>query len=68
LGEGVEKEEKRSLNVSIGELIGSFFTSPGPGGVVVVFVIVLATAVYYLLTRWILEGGEDENERRYFKK
>ena len=43
-------------------MITEFFTSPGPGGMVVVFVMVLAATVYFLLTRWIILGGEDDNE------
>ena len=48
--------------MSIAELIGSFFTAPGPGGLVVIFVICLAAVVYTWLTRWIVRGGEEENE------
>lgn len=44
------------------ELIGAFFTSPGPGGLVVVSTIGLAGTIYVLLTRWILRGGEVEDE------
>ena len=51
----------------IGEWIAAFFTSPGPGGVVVIVVMGLATAGYIWLTRWILRGGEqDEADRRRF--
>ena len=46
--------------MAIGELIGTFFTAPGPGGVVVVVVLGLAATIYVLLTRWILRGGEVE--------
>lgn len=45
----------------IGELISAFFTSPGPGGVVVISVMALAAAIYYFLTRWILGDKEDNN-------
>lgn len=40
------------------ELVGSFFTEAGPGGVFVVLVIVVAGMIYYWLTRWILQGGK----------
>lgn len=40
-------------------MIGEFFTTPGIGGGVVIFVMVLASTVYFLLTRWIIQGGED---------
>ncbi|MBS1252497.1 MAG: hypothetical protein MAG451_01536 [Anaerolineales bacterium] len=46
--------------MTIGELIGAFFTTPGPGGVVVILVLGLAGAIYVLLTRWILQGGQAE--------
>ncbi len=49
----------------IGEWIAAFFTSAGPGGVVVVTVIGLAATVYFLLTRWILRGGEQAEEEKY---
>ena len=44
------------------DLISAFFRSPGPGGIVVVLVIVLASSTYFYLTRWILKGGEDEDD------
>jgi hypothetical protein len=47
----------------IGEFIADFFTSPGPGGLVVIIVILLAAVVYTRLTRWILGGGEGEESR-----
>jgi hypothetical protein len=55
--------------MSIGEAIKAFFTSGGPGGAVVITVIGLAATVYFLLTRWILRGGEQdaEEERHRFK-
>ena len=51
--------------MQIGEWIGSLFTSAGPGGVIVVMVIGLAATVYFLLTRWILRGGEQAEEEKY---
>jgi hypothetical protein len=46
--------------MEIVNLIRAFFTSPGPGGGVVLSVLFLACTVYFLLTRWILAGGEGE--------
>lgn len=46
--------------MEIGKLIASLFTSAGPGGVVVILVIGVASAVYFWLTRWIVQGGEDD--------
>jgi F0F1-type ATP synthase assembly protein I len=55
--------------MSIGNVIEAFFTAAGPGGMVVMTVIGLAATVYFLLTRWILRGGEQdaEEERHRFK-
>lgn len=51
----------------IAELISAFFTSSGPGGVVIITVVSLAAGIYIWLTRWILRGGEPgkEEENRY---
>lgn len=49
------------------ELVGLFFTSPGPGGLVVIFVIGLATTVYIGLTRWILQGGQKTDDFDRFR-
>jgi hypothetical protein len=46
--------------MDVESLIHAFFTSPGPGGVVVLGVLGLGCIVYYRLTRWILAGGEAE--------
>lgn len=51
----------------IWELVGIFFTSPGPGGLVVIFVIGLATTIYIGLTRWILQGGQKPNDLDRFR-
>jgi len=40
--------------------ISGFFTDAGPGGVVVLAVIVLASFVYFVVIRWILQADEDE--------
>lgn len=52
--------------MSIGELIGAFFTESSPGGVVVIVVFLTAAMIYYRLTRWIIDGGKEEN-RDLFK-
>lgn len=49
--------------MSIGEFIADLFTTPGPGGVVVLVVVTLAATVYFRLTRWILQGGEEKTSR-----
>lgn len=41
-------------------VISGFFTDAGPGGVVVLSVIVLASFVYFVVIRWILQADEDE--------
>ncbi len=47
--------------MSIGEFIGAFFTSSRAGGVVVIVVFLTASMIYYRLTRWIIDGGKEEN-------
>jgi len=47
--------------MSIAELINFFFTSSSPGGVVVIVVFLIATYIYYRLTKWILDDGNEEN-------
>jgi hypothetical protein len=47
--------------MSVGELINSFFTKSSPGGVVAIVIFLTASYVYYRLTRWILDGGKEEN-------
>ena len=49
--------------MDVGKLVHAFFNNAGPGGGVVISVIVLATTVYVSLTRWILRGGEEGPER-----
>jgi hypothetical protein len=52
----------------MGNLISTLFTSPGPGGVIVIIVIILAAILYSWLTSWILRGGETaEEERQFFR-
>jgi len=52
---------------AIVDFLASFFTSAGPGGLVVVAVILTAATVYTLLTRWILRGGETVDEWKEYK-
>lgn len=47
----------------IGELISAFFTSSGPGGVVVITVVTLAAGIYFWLIRWILRGSQPDSDR-----
>lgn len=54
--------------MQITELISAFFTSSGPGGVVIITVVGLAAGIYFFLIRWILHGsGPDKEERYRFK-
>ncbi len=50
--------------MQITELISAFFTSDGPGGMVIIVVVGLAAGIYFLLIRWILRGGGPEKERK----
>ena len=58
-----DNAQKGSNSMSIGQ----FFVTPGPGGVVVLFVILVAATIYFLLTRWILAGGKDEEDRYRYR-
>lgn len=44
--------------MSFGELAHAFVNTAGIGGLVVISVIVIAAAVYAMLTRWIIKGAE----------
>lgn len=44
--------------MEINNLVFAFFDSDGPGGVVILVVLLLACGIYYVLTRWILAGGK----------
>lgn len=46
--------------MDIGQLVFAFFNEPGPGGGVVIGVLLLACVTYVLLTRWIIAGGKEE--------
>lgn len=52
--------------MTVSEVISKLFTSSGPGGVVVMAVISVAAVIYFQLTRWILDGGKDEDQN-YFR-
>ena len=41
-------------------VISAFFTQAGPGGVVVLSVIALASFIYFAVIRWVLQADEDE--------
>ena len=44
--------------MDIGNLVYSFFNGAGPGGVVVIAILLGACVVYYRVTRWIIAGGQ----------
>ena len=50
--------------MNIGQLISSFFTTPGPGGIVILAVVTIAAVIYYFLIRWIMAGGQPVKEKR----
>lgn len=41
----------------------AFINTPGVGGVIIMLVFGTAVVLYYLLTRWIIAGGESETNR-----
>lgn len=49
------------------EFLSNIIKSPGPGGVIVISVIVMATIVYFFLTRWIIRGGEPDEDEEVFR-
>ncbi|GAB4280497.1 MAG: hypothetical protein Kow0080_33420 [Candidatus Promineifilaceae bacterium] len=48
--------------MSFSELGYAFVNTPGIGGIVVMSVIIIAITVYVFLTRWIIQGGQEESE------
>ena len=48
--------------MEISNLVYAFFDSDGPGGIVILAVLLLACVVYYVLTRWILAGGKNDRK------
>ena len=49
--------------MSISEILGALFTSDGPGGIIVIFVVGLAALVYFWITRWIIQGEEYDRQK-----
>ena len=47
--------------MEIGQLVTLFFDTSGPGGVVILVVLLGACLVYWRLTRWIIAGGKDRH-------
>ena len=42
--------------------ISTLFTTPGIGGIFAITVLLGAAAIYYSLTRWVLRGGQEEDQ------
>lgn len=42
----------------------ALINTPGIGGVIIMTVFVTACTIYYVLTRWIIAGGEVSDGRR----
>lgn len=40
-------------------LVHYFFTESGPGGIFAMSILALALIIYFMLTRWILRGGDE---------
>lgn len=55
--------KQESLKMNIGDMVSAFFTSPGPGGIVILTVVTLAAVVYFFLIRWIMAGGKSDDEK-----
>ena len=49
--------------MNIGQMVLAFFTTPGPGGMVVLSVVTVAAVVYFFLIRWIMAGGQAEKKK-----
>ena len=49
--------------MNFGQMISSFFTTAGPGGVVILVVVTLAALIYITLIRWIMAGGQPEKKK-----
>ena len=49
--------------MNIGQLVFSFFNTPGPGGIVILTVVTLAAIIYFFLIRWIMAGGQPEKKK-----
>jgi hypothetical protein len=46
--------------MDISSLVYAFFNSPGIGGVIVTLVFGGALTIYFLLARWIINGGKKD--------
>ncbi len=44
--------------MDLAALVHYFFTESGPGGIFAMSILLLALGIYFLLTRWILRGGD----------
>jgi hypothetical protein len=59
MGDTESGDKVGELMEQIVSVISAFFTDAGPGGVVVLSVIVLASFIYFILIRWILQADEE---------
>jgi len=48
--------------MSFGEVAHAFVNTAGIGGIIVISVITIALVVYFFVTRWVIEGGQEESE------
>lgn len=49
--------------MDISGLAYAFINTPGVGGIVITLVFGSACSLYFVLTRWILAGGNSANDR-----
>ncbi len=49
--------------MNIGNLVYSFFNTPGPGGILILTIVSVAAIVYFFLIRWIMAGGKEEKKK-----
>lgn len=49
--------------MEISSLAYAFINTPGVGGVVILLVFLTACSIYYVLTRWIIAGGDHPTDR-----
>lgn len=48
--------------MDISSLVYAFFNSPGVGGVIVTAVFGGACTIYFILARWIINGGKKDHK------
>ncbi|MFQ5419404.1 MAG: hypothetical protein ACE5FD_16720 [Anaerolineae bacterium] len=48
--------------MSFGELAYALVNTAGIGGIIVISVIAIALVVYFFLTRWVIQGEQEESE------